>query len=166
MIRLQRIQYCISTHHADIDRPFRRRLLYAHGEMYCTHTVRCTNLAPEPNQSARRLCTFGPTMRYSCTQIPRKARFWADLGGFCEVSCSKYASWVPYRVTHVPRPLRYRYQAIHLTVCVQYGSVTVTQGSPYISNAVTRPRYMFWRANFLKAVQISPDFGFLGGSCA
>jgi hypothetical protein len=28
---------------------------------------------------------------------------------------------VRYRVTHVRRPLRYRYQAIHLTVCVQYG---------------------------------------------
>jgi hypothetical protein len=47
-----------------------------------------------------------------------------------------------------------------------YGQVTVTQGSPYISNAVTHLRYMFWRANFLKAVQISPDFGFLGGLCA
>jgi len=51
---------------------------------YCTHTMRCTDPAPEPNQLALRICTFGPTKRYSCTQIPGKARFWADLGGFCK----------------------------------------------------------------------------------
>jgi hypothetical protein len=34
---------------------------------YCTHTVRCMDLASEPNQLGRRLCTFGSTGRYSCT---------------------------------------------------------------------------------------------------
>jgi hypothetical protein len=95
---------------------------------YCTHTMGCTDPAPEPNQLAFRLCTFGPTKRYSCTQILGKARFWADLGGFCEVSCPENVSWVRCRVTHVLRPLRYRYQAIHLTVCVQYTPKRKVQG--------------------------------------
>jgi hypothetical protein len=43
-----------------------------------------------------------------------------------------------------------------------YGLVTVTQGSPYVSNAVTHPRYMCWRANFSEVAQISPKFGFPG----
>jgi hypothetical protein len=47
-----------------------------------------------------------------------------------------------------------------------YGLVTVMQGSPYIGNAVTHPRYMFWRANFLKAVQIGPKCSFSGDLCA
>jgi hypothetical protein len=46
------------------------------------------------------------------------------------------------------------------------GSVTVTQGVPYISNAVTHPRYMFSRADCLSLAQISPKFVFLGGLCA
>jgi hypothetical protein len=75
---------------------------------------------PEPNQLALRLCTFGPTERYSCTQIPRKAIFWADLDHFWKVSSPKHVSWVRFRVTYVRRPLRYRYLVIHLTVCVQY----------------------------------------------
>jgi hypothetical protein len=87
---------------------------------YCTLTMRCMVGFPEPNQLALRLCTFGPTERYSCTQIPRKAIFWADLDHFWKVSSPKHVSWVRYRVTYVRRPLRYRYLAIHLTVCVQY----------------------------------------------
>jgi hypothetical protein len=47
-----------------------------------------------------------------------------------------------------------------------YGSVTVTQGSPYISNAVTHPRCMCWRANFSEVAQISPKSGFPGDLCA
>jgi hypothetical protein len=80
----------------------------------------CTDPAPEPNQLALRLCTFGPTMRDSSTQIPRKARFWADLGGFCEVSCPIYAILGALPRYSCTETLRYRYQAIHLTVCVQY----------------------------------------------
>jgi hypothetical protein len=41
-----------------------------------------------------------------------------------------------------------------------YGQVTVTQGSPYIGNAVTHPKYMLSRANFLKVAQISAKSGF------
>jgi hypothetical protein len=89
------------------------RVLYAHDEMY-------TDPASEPNQLELRLCTFGPTERYSCTQISREARFWADLGDIQESS--------PYKkgiLGALPRylctePLRYRYRAIHLTVGVQY----------------------------------------------
>ena len=84
--------------------------------------MRCMVGFPEPNQLALRLCTFGPTERYSCTQIPRKAIFWADLDHFWKVSSQRHVCWVRYRVTYVRRPLRYRYLAIHLTVCVQYPS--------------------------------------------
>jgi hypothetical protein len=49
---------------------------------YCTHTVRCTGLAPEPNQLARRLCTFGPSERYSCIYTPKKARLRAVWTSF------------------------------------------------------------------------------------
>jgi hypothetical protein len=44
-----------------------------------------------------------------------------------------------------------------------YGLVTVTQGSRYMSNAVTHPRCIFWTANFTKAAQIGPKSGFSGG---
>jgi hypothetical protein len=44
-----------------------------------------------------------------------------------------------------------------------YGQVSVTQGSPYIGNAVTHPKYVFSRANFSKVAQISPNSGFLEG---
>jgi hypothetical protein len=47
-----------------------------------------------------------------------------------------------------------------------YGQVTVTQGFPYIGNAVMHPRYMFWRAKFSKVAQISPESGFSGDLCA
>jgi len=47
-----------------------------------------------------------------------------------------------------------------------YGQVTLTQGSPYISNAVTHPRCMSWRVNFSKVAQISPSYGFPGDLCA
>jgi hypothetical protein len=43
-----------------------------------------------------------------------------------------------------------------------YGQVTVTQGSPYIGNAVKHPRYVFSRANLSRLSQISPKSGFLG----
>jgi hypothetical protein len=47
-----------------------------------------------------------------------------------------------------------------------YGLVTVTQGSRYMSNAVTHPRCIFWTANFTKAAQIGPKYGFPGDLCA
>jgi hypothetical protein len=75
---------------------------------YCTHTMGCTDPASEPYQLARRLCTFGPAERYSCTQIPRKAILWADLDHFWKVSSRKHVSWVRYRVTYVRRPLALR----------------------------------------------------------
>jgi hypothetical protein len=43
-----------------------------------------------------------------------------------------------------------------------YGSVTVTQGSPYISNAVTHPRYMSWRVDFSKSPRSAQAMAFLG----
>jgi hypothetical protein len=43
-----------------------------------------------------------------------------------------------------------------------YGPVTVTQGSPYMSNAVTHPRYMFWRANFSKSPTSARNLALLG----
>jgi hypothetical protein len=52
---------------------------------YCTHTMRGTDPASGSNQLALRLCTFGPTERYLCTQIPKKARLWADLGGHLRI---------------------------------------------------------------------------------
>jgi hypothetical protein len=47
-----------------------------------------------------------------------------------------------------------------------YGSVTVTQGCPYVSNAITHPRYFFSRAGFPKVAQICPKSGFVGNLCA
>jgi hypothetical protein len=43
-----------------------------------------------------------------------------------------------------------------------YGSVTVTQGSPYISNAVTHPRYMFEQLTSQKSPKSAHNLAFLG----
>jgi hypothetical protein len=82
---------------------------------YCTHTTRCTDPASEPNQLALRLCTFGPTERYSRAQILRKARFWADLGDLGELA----------------------FQNMYLgcvTALLMYGDPCVTVTWPYISS--------------------------------
>jgi hypothetical protein len=41
-----------------------------------------------------------------------------------------------------------------------YGQVTVTQGSSYISNAVTHPTYMFKRANPSKSPKSARNLAF------
>jgi hypothetical protein len=47
-----------------------------------------------------------------------------------------------------------------------YGLVTVTQGSPYVSKAVTHLECMPLRANLPKLAQISSKSGFSGDLCA
>jgi hypothetical protein len=82
---------------------------------YSTHTVRYMDSALEPTyQFTRRLCKFGPTEPYSCTQIPRKAKFWADLGDFRKLA------------------LENMYFGCYTALLI-YGDPRVTVTEPYIS---------------------------------